>query len=351
MALDVISGGGGATSDADEHRAAPRTGHGRGALHDAELDGLTVPPGVEPRLLPILTAQPRVAQHRDDGPAGGVAALHGAHPQIGGDLMVAATPVDQRVVRAQLLARGGEHPLPVRPDVGGQTLCLLGRQEPSRHTRDRLPAAPFPGQLQQSALQQDRDRVEVAGYHRDGQTLAFKRDGSPAGERVPDHDVVLTARRGDLLTYLTHQRLIDGGVPGTHPTHEVEQPGPLGILQFWRREEVGPGGWVIDELREQHGPGCRQRLARPPQVQGGGMPVPDRFLPRGMPAHDIQRHGRLDQLAAHAECSGSPKSRVAWSPTTLPPIERAADSKSFQLVPRPLKRSPTGAQPFRSQML
>lgn len=45
-----------------------------------------------------------------------------------------------------------------------------------------------------------------------------------------------------------------------------------------RREPLWPSGGIVHKLGEQHRTTCRQRPARPPQVQSGRMAVPDRLL-------------------------------------------------------------------------
>jgi hypothetical protein len=96
------------------------------------------------------------------------------------------------------------------------------------------------------------------------------------------------------------------------PDHEAfdqaEQPLALGLLVGLGGELLRMRGRVIDQLREQHRPGGRSWLARPPQVQRGGVPVADRLLPRGLPVDRLQWQGDLDQLLLHA--GGSQGSRL-----------------------------------------
>ena len=56
------------------------------------------------------------------------------------------------------------------------------------------------------------------------------------------------------------------------------QPIALLLLLFVGRELIRMCGWVIDELGEQHRTGSGDWFARPPEMQGGRVAIPDRLL-------------------------------------------------------------------------
>ena len=94
-------------------------------------------------------------------------------------------------------------------------------------------------------------------------------------------------------------------VGGVLPQHEVfddfEQPLPLDggvllVLPVFEPTALLVAG-IIDQLRKDDRPRRRQRPPRPPQMQSGRMPMPDRFLPRTGRIDGIQRQGDFDELA------------------------------------------------------
>lgn len=61
-------------------------------------------------------------------------------------------------------------------------------------------------------------------------------------------------------------------------------------------ELIGMAGRIIDKLRKQHGPAGRQRPPRPPQMQSGRMPMPDRLFARGGGVDRFERDRNLDKF-------------------------------------------------------
>ena len=149
------------------------------------------------------------------------------------------------------------------------------------------------------------------------QPLRFQRDRAAAAERVehrrrllgqkgidldlrPGRRLALGAGGGtrDLAPGGPDHALVVGALPLHHLLDNAEQPLALILLCRFVGELFGDRGRIVHELREQHRPARGQRAARPPQMQGRGMAVPDRLLPRRSRVDRFQRQGDFDQLPA-----------------------------------------------------
>jgi len=61
-------------------------------------------------------------------------------------------------------------------------------------------------------------------------------------------------------------------------------------------EFLDVAGGVVHQLSKQHRSASRQGPPRPPEVQGGGMPVPDALLPRRGGVGLLQPQGDLNEF-------------------------------------------------------
>lgn len=100
----------------------------------------------------------------------------------------------------------------------------------------------------------------------------------------------------DFVARLAQHRLVGGVLPLDQFFDDAEQPLALFFLRLLGLEQVRVRRGVIDHLREDHRPRCRQRPARPPQVQRARVPVANGFLARAGDVDRLQRQGDFDKL-------------------------------------------------------
>ena len=81
--------------------------------------------------------------------------------------------------------------------------------------------------------------------------------------------------------------------PVTGSAHAVMVPYQV----FRTADTLNKATKVIHQLREQHRASCRQGSPSPPQVQRGGMTVPNRLLTGRLSVDHLERKCHLDQLA------------------------------------------------------
>ena len=184
---------------------------------------------------------------------------------------------------------------------------------------DRSTAGEERRDLDEGLVDEDGHGVEVGGVRLQAEPLGLQGDGAASGEGVEDRGGLLPRGAADLLPDLTHEVLIADVVPVHHAGDEGEQTAALrlhGPLRGGLRVGLafGPGrlqellvvlGGVVDQLGEEHGARGGRGLAGPPQVQRGGMPLADGFLPSGLLVDGVERQRHLDELPGH----GSPSCR------------------------------------------
>ena len=92
-------------------------------------------------------------------------------------------------------------------------------------------------------------------------------------------------------------------VVGVLPDHQLlqdfEQPLPLRVLLLLGGEALRMGGGIVHQRGPDHSPSRRQRPPRPPKVQRGRMPMPDRLLPRRLRIDFLQRKRHLNYFLFH----------------------------------------------------
>ena len=272
-------------------------------------------------LLALLLPQPPL---RDEGrldAAGRVGAGDGPRPDPGDDGRLRS--VGQLGPRVEVTDAPPcllTHPLPVAAHVLGQAVrtgpaarAVVGAGE------DRSTAGEARWDLDEGLVDEDGHGVEVGGVRLQAEPLGLQGDGAASGEGVEDRGRLIPRGAADLLPDLTHEVLIADVVPVHHAGDEGEQAaalrlhGPLGGgLRVGlprgpsRLQEllVALGG-VVDQLGEEHGAGGGRGLAGPPQVQRGGVPLADGFLPSGLLVDGVERQRHLNELPGH----GSPSCR------------------------------------------
>ena len=86
------------------------------------------------------------------------------------------------------------------------------------------------------------------------------------------------------------------------PKHQVfddlEETLAFALLGFFGGEEFRVAGRIVHHLGKEDGTGGGQGSARPPEVEGGGVAVPDGFLPRTGDVDGFERKSDFDQLLA-----------------------------------------------------
>jgi hypothetical protein len=287
-----------------EHRPAARAGRPRARhragghfrfalrLKDLELDArrlslraldaeLQRPPAAR------FLAQPQRARERDLRAAVRRLAAHRAGPQVGdGCRAIRVLGVEIREFLLRLL-------LDLRPHAPQ----LLRQLRP-------VTRGVFERHLEDQAC----DRVEIGSERLAADVQRLERNRAAAGERVHHQRRLVGIRR-------LHQSLGDlqiGAPGGVVPVGEVRDEaqqrvpqilvglsriGPAHVAQALARLDLEPGGAqgiarVGPEQRQQYRAARGERPPRPPQVQRGGVPVPDRLLPGRVPAH--LRDGEVD---------------------------------------------------------
>ena len=102
----------------------------------------------------------------------------------------------------------------------------------------------------------------------------------------------------DLRPRLFQQLLVGGVLPADQLLDEAEQPLPLLLLVRLGGELLGAGRGIVHHLREDHRPRRGQGPARPPEMQGARVPVPDRLLSRRRGVDGVEGQGDLYELFA-----------------------------------------------------
>ncbi len=252
------------------------------------------------RLLALLLAQPPGADQGHLDAAGGVGAGDGAGPDPGDDRGLGAVGEGgPGVEMADALLGLVAHPGAVGAHVGGQALGALPGADlgVGQAGVDGRLVAKLGWDLDERLVDEDGDGVEVGGVRLQAESLGLQGDGATARERVEDRWWLAIGGLEDLGVRLGEQLLVTDVLPHHKPLDQLVQPLALLALQLLRGELLGPCGRVVDELGEQHGARSREGTARPPQVQRGGVSVPDGLLPGGLPVDRLQRQRDLDQLA------------------------------------------------------
>ena len=128
------------------------------------------------------------------------------------------------------------------------------------------------------------------------QTLRLQRYGPAACKGVQQ------GRRGVMSGFhdLCFGFVQNFGVVGVLPLDQFfenpKQTLPLGVLFLLCRELLQVAGRIIHQTGPDNSPRCCQGPPRPPQVQGGRVPVPYRFFPRRFAVDCFQRQGDFDEF-------------------------------------------------------
>ncbi|WP_241159612.1 hypothetical protein [Desulfovibrio sp. ZJ200] len=128
------------------------------------------------------------------------------------------------------------------------------------------------------------------------QALRLQRDGAAAREGIekdkrPVPHVFFDFGAG---------RVQDGVIVGVFPLHQLDkqrvQPLPFFFLFLFGGEQLRVRRGIIHQRRPENGACRSRRFTRPPQMQGGGVPVADGFFPCGCRVDGIQRQGDFNEL-------------------------------------------------------
>ena len=218
------------------------------------------------------------------------------------------------------------HPLPVVAHVLGKPLRAgpvafdqrrFGRRPAGPGLRvDRRPAGELRRDLDHRLVDEHRHRVQVAGMGLKPQALRLQRQGAAPRERIVEgRQPVRVEQLGgarmpgvvgastapapaDLLPGLFQQLFIGGVLPAYQLLDQAEQSFALLLLVLLGGELLGAGRRIVHHLREDHRPRRGQGTARPPEMQGARVPVPDRLLPRRRGVDGVEGQGDLDELLA-----------------------------------------------------
>ena len=158
------------------------------------------------------------------------------------------------------------HPLPVTPDVLGQTCRPWpGTTELVHRAREyRRMAGERRRDLDERFVDEHSHWVQVGGVCLESEPLCLERDGPAAGERVEDRRWGAAAGLPDLRAGFLEQFLVGGVLPHHQPLNEVVKPGALAHDVLVGGEAVRMRGGVVDELGKEHCPTCHQGTSRPP---------------------------------------------------------------------------------------
>ena len=132
-------------------------------------------------------------------------------------------------------------------------------------------------------------RVQVMGVGLQPQALGLQGDGSAAGEGVQQLRGIAAGGFQNFRFSRLQHLLVVGVLPHYQVFQNTEQPLPFSILFFLRGELLRVGGRVIHQTRPNDSTSRRQRPPRPPQMQGGRVPVADGLFPRRFHVNFFQR--------------------------------------------------------------
>jgi hypothetical protein len=84
---------------------------------------------------------------------------------------------------------------------------------------------------------------------------------------------------------------------------QIEEFSSPGCGPFLIHHTVGPSKlritpWIVHQLGEEDGPASGKRPPRPPQMQGGWVPVPDGFFPGRLLVDLLQRQSNFNEFLA-----------------------------------------------------
>ncbi len=139
-------------------------------------------------------------------------------------------------------------------------------------------------------------RVQVRSIGGQAQALRLQRDRPTTRERIIDRRQFTPAAAPDFCARSLQDFFVGRVLPFHQLLDDLEQALAFGLYCLFGRELIREAGGVIHQLRKQHRPTRRQRPPRPPQVQGAGMPMPDRLLPRRRRVDRFQRDRDFDQF-------------------------------------------------------
>ena len=180
--------------------------------------------------------------------------------------------------------------------------------------------------------------VEVAGMGLQPQTLRFQRQGAAAREGIVEGRQPVRVKQlggarmpgivragaapalANLRPRLFQQLLVGRVLPADQLLDEAEQPLALLLLVRLGRELLGAGRGIVHHLPKDHRPRRGQGPARPPEMQGARVPVPDRLFPSRRGVDGVEGQGDLDELFAvdvSSPCSGQSGRKVSETSTFM----------------------------------
>lgn len=109
----------------------------------------------------------------------------------------------------------------------------------------------------------------------ESEPLGLQRNRPAAREGIEDRRRMPFCRLQDLGVGFGEKFFVLNVLPHDEALDQLVEALAFFALQLLGGKFLGMRGGVVDELREQHRAGGRERAASPPQMQGGGVAVPN----------------------------------------------------------------------------
>ena len=149
-----------------------------------------------------------------------------------------------------------------------------------------------------------RHRVEIGGVALQPEPLRLQGDRAAAAKGVDDRRRVVVGAQADEPARGAEDLLVIAVLPLHQLADEAEELlAPVArarqLVERVGRPPAPRARRGVDQRGEEDRPARGQRPPRPPQVQRGRVPVPDRLLARRLGVDRVQRQRDLNQLPAH----------------------------------------------------
>ena len=175
-------------------------------------------------------------------------------------------------------------------------------------------------------VDEDGDRVQVAGVGGQAEPLGLERDRPATGEWIQHGRRLALTAEADEFARLADDLLVSGRFPGDEGGDEIEEAVARRVLHLavvaQRQAEAGLQKWtrhsgivrvrIGDERGEEHGAGGSQRAARPPEVERGGVTVTDGLFACGSLVDGVEGQCDLNEAGCrrHELASGAQRGPV-----------------------------------------